>query len=347
MKKSRKLAFVLTLALVFSCFGSITSFAFDNGFRGATEYTGKVTDYLSSATETEWYQFTLTADDVATPYSVSLKSSGSCRYSFDLWYRSGSSGRPSVVSNEVTVTRSGDTRTMSGVLTEPGTYFVRVYFLSGTVSTLNTYRLIIKHDRDETRGFIYDYGTSFPPATYADWAVCADILGNYTFGTTIKDFATNRNYKNAGAFIISNYTSDSEGSYENTVKATPEQVATAANYVYSGGLMTKPKFKLETNKKYTVEEIMYYVYELDEPMIFYAQNEIVDMPELKRYIVLDSINIGQDTMRYIDPYTGMYSTISYSGFITNGIQAGSSYYVYSGTNIVNTNMPRPVQPAYN
>ena len=68
MKKSRKLAFVLTLALVFSCFGSITSFALDNGYRGAMEYTGRVTDYLSSATETEWYQFTLTADDVATPY---------------------------------------------------------------------------------------------------------------------------------------------------------------------------------------------------------------------------------------------------------------------------------------
>ena len=346
MKKSRKLAFVLTLALVFSCFGSITSFALDNGYRGAMEYTGRVTDYLSSATETEWYQFTLTADDVATPYSVALKSSGSCIYSFDFWYRSGTSGLPSVVSNEVTVARNG-TRTMSGVLTEPGTYFVRVYFLSGTVSTLNTYRLTIGYDKNETRDFIYNYGSNFPSATYADWAICADGIGNYTFDTTIKDFATNRNYKNAYTFVTSNYTSDSEGGYENTVKATPEQVAIAANYVYSGSLMAKPKFKAETNKQYTIEELMYYLYELDEPMIFYAQNEIIDMPELKKYVLLESVNIGQDIIRYIDPYTGRSATISYSEFTENGISAGNSYYKYSGTNIVNTNMPRPVQPVYN
>ena len=348
MKKSRKLAFVLTLALVFSCFGSITSFALDNGYRGAMEYTGRVTDYLSSATETEWYQFTLTADDVATPYSVSLKSSGSCIYSFDFWYRSGTSGLPSVVSNEVTGTRSGDTRTMSGVLTEPGTYFVRVYFLSGTVSTLNTYRLTINHNKTSTIDFFYN---STPETEKGDWAACADLLGNYTYNSIIKDSATNRNYKNAYSFVTSNYTSDAESGYASPIRRnTFDNTVIAANYVYSGSLMTKPKFKLETNKIYSIEELMYYLYELDQPIIFCMSSaEFPNSSTFRRYVMLEGVNIGSGFIRYYDPASGGSTYLEYSEFLTDGFPCeddGTSI-KFTGTSIVNTNLPRPVQPIYN
>lgn len=345
MKKSRKLAFVLTLALVFSCFGSITSFAFDNGYKWATEYTTTVDDYLSSATETAWYEFTLTADEVPTPYSVSLKTSGSCIYNFELWYRSGSSGRPSAVSNETIVARNGS-RNMSGVLTEPGTYFVKVYFQSGTVSTLNTYRLKITYGKNSTINFIYD--SSLPKDAGGDWVICADIMGNYTYNSIIKNTSTNRTFENAYTFVDTNYSSDSAGGYSDEIKGTPEQTAIAANYIYSGGLMSKPKFIAETNKVYSLTELMNKLYYLDEPVIFYSNHkdsngEITD----ERYVILSGVSIGQKTLEFYNPSTGKYVTMSYDTFTSTGYKVSSKDMKYTGTNIVNSGLSRPVQAIYN
>ena len=344
MKKSRKLAFVLTLALVFSCFGSITSFAFDTGYNSATEYTNTVTAYLSSYTQVDWYKFTLTQDDVSTYCDITLRVPDSCVYNFDVWYRSGDSGQPSIVTNETLVGQSRN-RYKNLLLSQAGTYFVRVYSQNGTASAVNSYRLSISYRKNMTCEFMY--ATTLTTGGNSDWAGCADILGNHTYNTIIKNSETNRNYKNAYVFIKSNYTSDKASNYDGKLNATPEQTAIATDYVYSGSLMTEPKFEVISDKEYSIEELMYYLNVLNEPIIFYLQSE--DYPGLsayKRYVILKSVNIGLNRIEYYDPQYGVTQTVNYEDFLSTGIEGDDTNSVYTRISILNSNLPSPVQAIY-
>ena len=120
-KINKKVSFVMVFVLVFTCLSSVTSLAFDNGYRYASEYTGVVNGYIDSASQIDWYQFTVTENEVPAAYSIILKIPDECVYNFDLRYReSDSTERPVVVSNETIVTGSRR-RTMYGVFTQAGT----------------------------------------------------------------------------------------------------------------------------------------------------------------------------------------------------------------------------------
>lgn len=342
---SRKFSFAIALALIITCFSGITSFAFINGYNNATEYTSAITSYITSTSQNDWYKFTITADEVPTAYSITLKIPDDCVYNFDLRYRAtDSTSRPSIISNE-TIVNGSRSRKMTGVFTDVGTYFVRVYSQNGTTNSSESYRLTISYNKNSTHGF--NYGTGLPSADVADWSVCADMLGNYTFDNNIKYATNNRTYQNAYTFIMSNYESDSASEYSNEDKASPEQTAIASDYIYSGDIMLNPKFKVETGKIYEIEELMYYVWGLNEPIIFYLDNTTYQLPIFTKYVILRDVNIGNNTITYYYPNSGNTVTVDYDDFLTDGITYATVPLTYRGTNIVDANSVKAVQPIYN
>lgn len=345
----RKLSFILAFSFIIMCFNSTISLAFDTGYNNATTYTSAVNGYIESSTQIDWYQFTLTEEQVPTTYSIQLKIPTECIYNFDLRYRTAdSTARPSVVSNETIVT-SARIRTMKGMITDPGTYFVRVYSQNGTTDSNNNYKLTISSEKNTT--YFLDYGNEedLPGSVDTDWSICADIIGNQLFNNVIKNSSTGRNYKNAYTFINSNYSSENQNGYGHELKATPEQTAIAADYIYSGDLMTIPKFKVERDKQYSIEEMAYRLRVLNEPVIFYL--EVSSLPEefrglYERYVILSKANIALKTMAVYDPSIGEYSDLDYDEFIRKGIQYSSTFIPYNSTNIVSTNT-KPIQAVYN
>lgn len=346
MKKFKKAAaFISTLALAISCL-SCTVFAFDNGYNHATEYTGStLSNCITSATQTDWYKFTLASDEVPTNCTLTLTIPDNCVYNLDLRYREGSSGRPKVIANESTVSKTRR-RTIRKVLTEPGTYFVRVYSQNGTKDTLDSYSLKISYGKNTSRMLTFTT-TNLAQVGLEDWAVCAQLLGNYTLTNNFPGITTTRNYKNASVFVKTNYESDNLADYSSEKKATPEQTAIAADYFYSGDLMINPRFKAETNKIYSMAELMNYVGVLNEPVIFYLEHPQSSLKAYKKYVILKDINIGANTITYYNPSSNATETVDYDDFLTNGFEYAEEQVVYSGTNIVNTNSYEQFQAIYN
>lgn len=335
----------VAICIFCTCFSNSALFAFDAGYERATEYTSTVTASITSAEQVDWYKFTLDENQVPTPYNITLNIPDECMYNFDLRYRAiTSEDRPQILSNEtfVTTTRS---RRMAGVLTEPGTYFVRVFSQNGTKSALYDYKLLISHNRNTSYAFGFE--SSLPSAESSDWSVCADILGKYTFNNIFKNSVNERNYKNAYAFISSNYLSDAQDEYGSSIKATPEQTAVATDYIFSGELMLNSKFKVEKEKIYTIEELMNYVCGLNEPIIFYLDNASLQFDIFKKYVILRDVNIGRNTITYYNPSSGNKETVDYDDFLMNGFVYGGATVNYTGTNILDANSVRRTQPVYN
>ena len=324
---------------------NLTSLAFVNGYKTAEEYTAQTNGYIETANQNDWYKFTLTEDEVPTTYSVSLKIPSSCVYNFDLRYRTANSNeRPKIISNETHVNGSRNRR-MSGVLTDPGTYYVRIFSQNGTVSTSDNYKIMISYGKNRTNslGFIGD----FPVGVSTDWCICADMMGNHLLEKNLYNFSSNRNYKNASVFIESNYESDDASEYTANKKGTPEETAIATNYIYSGDILLNPKVGVETNKIYTISELANFIWEYDDPIIFFLENPQINLGYYKKYIILDAINIGENTITYYYPQSGNKVTVDYNDFLLNGINVDGVELTYSGTNIVNLHSPRRPQVIYN
>lgn len=77
----KRLSLITVFAIIITCFGNM-ALAFDNGYKDATEYTTSVTDYITSESQVDWYKFTLTADQVPAPYSITLVVPDDCLYNF-------------------------------------------------------------------------------------------------------------------------------------------------------------------------------------------------------------------------------------------------------------------------
>lgn len=334
----------IIVAIINLC--SINVFAFTSGYNGATELSGNINGYITSSTQNDWYKFTVTSDQVPTAYSVTLRIPAECVYNFDLRYReANSTSRPAVISNETIVTGSRS-RVMRGVFTTPGTYFIRIYSQNGTTSNLESYRISKSFNKDAT--YTLSYATTLPSAETADWSICADIAGNYIFNNIITNSSTNRNYKNAYTFVVSDYTSDNQDDYTNNDKATPEETAIAADYIYAGDVLQKNKFEVENNKIYSIEELMQYVWEYSQPIIFYLDNEQYSsiLPAFKKYVILEELNIGENTITYYYPSSGNRVTVDYDDFIRDGIMYTTIPLTYKGTNIVQRNYKTEVQAIY-
>lgn len=340
----RILTACLALTCMITCLGTTTTLAFDNGYKSADEYTSQVTSTMTSETQVDWYKFTITEDEVPTEYDISLKIPSDGVYNFDLRYAEDSASRPKVVSNE-TIVSGTRKRMMSGVFYNPGVYYVRVYVQNGLSD--ETYRLSVSYEKN------ISYSLTLPKISnkedHADWSVCAEILGKYTFDNYIKYATNDRTYLNAYTFINSNYESDSKAGSTTELKATPEQTAIAADYIFSGDLMTNPKFMVENDKIYTIDELMYSIAALKRPIIFYCENEQAvefGFDAYKRYVILRAVNIGENTITYFNPADNGEETVSYTEFLANGVYLSNKSMPYTGTNIVEVNVPRPVQAIY-
>lgn len=126
-KAIRKLTLVAAVAAISTVICGISASAFVEGYENATELTNSITASINKADQNDWYKFTLTAEQVPTPYSVNLKIPTSCVYNFDLRYREADSDeRPTIVSNETIVTGTRN-RTMHGVLYQPGTLYAYIH----------------------------------------------------------------------------------------------------------------------------------------------------------------------------------------------------------------------------
>lgn len=338
----------MALACTVACFNGTVSFAFDNGYNSAATYTNTVSSRITSASQVDWYKFEVTADEVPTSYSVTLKVPTDCMYNFDVRFRAANStGRPIVLDNE-TIVSGTRRRTGRGMLREPGTYYVRVYSQNGTVDGDENYNLTLSYEKNGTCSVSYPYsGRNIPVAESTDWSVCADMLGNYTFNRTFPSASSGRNYMNAYTFMTTNYESDNQSGYANKKKMTPQQTAIAADYIFSGDLMQNPKFKVEENKIYTIDELMYYLYVLDEPIIFYLANAEIPANAYKKYVILKDVNIGINEITYVNPSDGKETTIDYNEFLDEGFEYSDEMVQYTGTNIINANTPRRFQAIYN
>ncbi len=349
-KAIRKLTLIAAVAAISTVICGISASAFVEGYENATELTSSVTASITRDGQNDWYQFTLTADQVPTPYSLTLKIPTGCVYNFDLRYREADSEeRPTVVSNETFVTGTRN-RIMYGVITQPGTYFVRIYSQDGNYSGIDTYKITKNINR--TTPVTLSFGNNLPETTdRVDWAVCADILGNFTYNRRFKNSSTGRNYKNAYVFIHSNQTSDDVSEYDARQKANPTQLAKAADYIYAGDVLTNPKFEVETNKIYTIEELARFVYEYNQPVVFYVDCE-GQGASYRRYVILEAVSVGRNTIKYYTPDTGSRVTVNYDDFLQNGFLFddgdGIEYRsTYKGTNILERSYRTAIQPVYN
>lgn len=343
----KRLALVLTTTMLLTLFMGINATAFVSGYTEAVAYTGAVTGYITSTSQNDWYYFTVTESQLPAPYSIILRIPDGCVYNFDFRYRaSNSTGRPSIISNETIVTGSRN-RTMGGVITEPGTYFVRVYPQDGVTSSTYSYRLSIGYNNTTTYGFSLN-SDSLVKGETDDWAICAEILGKYTFDKTIKYGTNTRNYKRAYDFVMSNYTTDNQSTTTSENKGTPEQTAIAADYIYSGDLLLTPKFKVENNKIYEIHELMEYVCKYNRPVIFYLENPQwgSQIPTFRKYIILSDVNIAENTISYFNPSSESTITVDYDEFLLNGMTYSSMPHTYAGTNIIESNYDRPFQAIY-
>ena len=344
MKKPKIVASILATTVITSVFCNMTSFAFDTSYRSATDLNSSIEEYMYDSSQVDWYKFTVTENEIPAPYTVTLVVPNNCMYNFDLRYRSlNSTERPSVFSNE-TYVGSNRRRRMSGVLTQAGEYFVRVYSQNGSYDQAYPYRIMKSYHKDLMYNLVMPTD-GLPQSSSTDWAICADVVGTYVYNNNIKYYSSGRNYKKAYTFVNTNYTSEAESGYGTAKKATPEETAVAVNYIYSGDLMINPKFKAETNKIYEIEDLARYVWEYDEPMIFYLKNMQYDI--YKTYIILDGINIGENTLKYYDVEAGDYAFVDYDDFLLDGLIKAGLPIEYTGTNIVTSDYKRIAQPVYN
>lgn len=346
----KRISLTLIMAIAVSCFCGINAFAFVNGYNSATELgSSAITAYLESASQNDWYKFTLTEAEVPTGCRITLRVPTNCVYNFDLRYREASTrNRPLIISNETFVSASGQ-RQMNRVLTAPGTYFIRVYSQNGTFSNTNSYRInkaALKND-----SYDMSFGLNPPENSDIDWAICADFAGNYLYKQTFNSATTSRNYNNAGAFVVTNHTSDNASDFTTNTKVTPAEVADAANYIYSGDALENPRFEVQTGNVLTIVDITKYLLEYNQPVILFLDNQDYPGTPLeemsRRYRIIESVNIGENTITYYNFLNQGSVTVDYDDFLIDGIEISSFSSTYRGTHIVPAAYRNKIQPAYN
>lgn len=346
----KRISLTLIMAIAVSCFCGINAFAFVNGYNSATELgTSAITAYLESASQNDWYKFTLTEAEVPTGCRITLRVPTNCVYNFDLRYREASTrNRPSIISNETFVSASGQ-RQINKVLTAPGTYFIRVYSQNGTFSSTDSYRI----NKNAVKNTTYEmsFGSNLPDNSEVDWAICADLAGNYLYKRTFYSGTTSRNYSNAGAFVMTNHTSDNASDFSPEKKPTPAETADAANYIYSGDVLENPRFEAQTGNILNIEDITKYFVEYDQPVVLFldCQEYLGTTIEsaTRLYRIIEDVNIGTNTITYYNFVNHNSVTVDYDDFLIDGIITLGLNSTYRGTNIVPATYRHRVQPAYN
>lgn len=336
MKKIRTLLKLFLVTAISSAavltFGTISGFAMDTGYTNAIECslnTGNIDGTISSETDSKWYKFTVPSPNACYSFKVkNMPSPG--MYSFEIYYQENENETPKIYRVKTTLNTSGD-RTATGMLKNPGTYYVRVYSYTG--GNLAPYTFI------GNIGYgAYAFGVShvYEERHKLDWAACAEMAGKRKRSMDMTGIlATSRNLETAVSFVQSGGTSEN---IEITVSkpSSLEDIATAANYIYSGGYMVNPLFKVKTNYQYPLAEMLE-LYREKSGLIIMRLMDIGETNEkYSHYVLLNYVDQSTNKIGVKDPWYS--STIDmkcdYVEFINNGYEKEGYDSIYTGDNIV-------------
>lgn len=290
------------------------------------------TDSLTYAEDEHWYTFSIATANA--PYSISLYNAPSVgAYSYELRYQQTANTRPIIIENEPYIKTSNGRVNMMGVLRETGTYYIRVYSLTGAYSS-SPYTLSL-----DINYLLHSVALSTVSADRDyDWAVCAAMAGNKIFN---REFGvdTTRTYKNATKFIKTGGNAEYTNSPQFITKPDTDVTATAANYIFSGDYMDKPIFEVN-NSEFELVDFLEEVWKLNKQ---YDSNpvivKLVDTDDYNvlgmcRYFVLDGVNISAGTIHLIDPAGGS-KTFNLQSLKAGGLMEYLNLR-YTGNNIVCT-----------
>lgn len=324
------LAMTIAIVSILSCL-TISSYAMDTDYQYATDVGTSfniTTDKISGADDANWYKFSITQPGAGYSFTLRDMPSGE-PYNFELYYQETSGTYPSMLRMETKLT-STLRRTMHGVLENTGTYYLRVYSMTGNYTSEN-YRLTGSVGYGTYASMI----TKISSSNNLDWAACAEMAGKYKYYREISSAKLpSRTYNMAARYIQSNGSKDT-GTPNNT-KSTLEQTAKAANYIFSGTTMINPVFKTETNKVYGLTDCLKVIWGTDDTMIIRLADKEMDIERLSHYVVLDSVSPKDKYLDFHDPWTTSSASycVDYDDFIINGYEGDGYATRYDGNNII-------------
>lgn len=327
--KRMRIAAILLLTALFA--GPFDVAAVNNMYTLATEITGSYVDgYITSATQENWYKFTVS--QVPAGFSVQLSSMPAGNpYSFEFRYQQTAGTRPVILNNEPKLNATATTKRVSGVLENAGTYYIRVFSLTGVYDSLDSYRLSVSTGRDTYELTLDDLSTN---VERLDWAAASEVAGKYAFKRMFYQGIINRTYVNAAKFVQTSGAEDSTSPAPTNVRRGMSDTVTAVNYIYSGDFMTVPKFA-ESNTVYTTVDFLKMIWKNDRSMILY-QEEIANptSPLHAHYVVLKGANLNYDTITLYDPWDRESIEVDYVDYITNGYFQDGYETKYTGKSII-------------
>lgn len=339
MKKSnlkKKLVLAMSVVMIFGCV-NVPSYAITNGWMNATELTSGTTvttDAITSATAEKWYKFTATEansrcvimlDDIPT----------SRAYNCELRYQETEGARPVIVENTMSESRTGKFY-IKEVLENTGTYYIRVYSLTGE-SDSSPYTLKLTCTTASITYGIAEYTGH----SKLDWAVCAEMIGKSLYKQTFDYNTTNRTHQNAARFIQSSGSDDTAEAATNTRKNI-QDVATAANYVFSGDYMATPAFVV-TEEFMTVPDFLRTLAVtnkkvLQKPVVVQEKMcEGLEHVSYYQYKVVVGADVANDMVCLYEPETGDENWIDYTDWVSPEYDVDTVEefpYAYNGKNVV-------------
>lgn len=334
MKIKRIVAMAMATVLTVSAM-SISAFAVveDKGYLYADTLSLSQTvtsDSLTSAKDEHWYKFTISDPNAA--YSLSLYNAPSTgAYSYELRYQEATNSRPIIVENEPVITSAGKVN-MMGVLKNAGTYYVRVYSLTGAYSSsAYTFKISVGYG---SHGLTIN--TSSADSDY-DWAVCATMMGSTVYNRKFGVYPS-RTYMNATKFISTNGAKEKATSPVSMTRPDIDNTAVAANYIFSGDYMDQPTFEVK-NQLLDYPDFLDLIWSTTEkrrgnPVIIQlVDTDYPNIPGLWRYYLVRSVNVSDEYITTVNPSTGGSKTFDLETLYLGGDSAYNNLR-YTGNNII-------------
>lgn len=298
--KNKVLSIILGCSIVFGMNVTMSSAAISRDWQNAIEMDSLVkTGTLSSATPENWYKFTTTAANETCAISVYNEPFETHTYSAELRYQATADARPIILENTMWL---GTRAQIHRVLENVGTYYVRVYSLTGEYST-DTYSLRVSHGRNGANTSVTRVNAD---GQNYDWAACAEMVGKKYYKTIFGTDLTTRNYKNAARFVQSNGQDDRANSATDVRKSIAD-TALAANYIFAGDYLSDPIFAV-TNELHTPDDFekeIWYSNKFKDPQPIIIRMADVESSSDRhaQYLVVCGYSPANTSVNAIDPDT--------------------------------------------
>lgn len=286
-------------------YGSVnTSYAISTGWKNATELGiggGTVTtDAITSVNDEKWYKFTTTSENEV--FYVTLYDMPSANaYNVELRYQEEQNKRPIIMENKMQKSANGKLH-IRKILENIGTYYIRVYSLTGEYSD-EPYTLNISSSSSGMSVSINSVNPS--EGVYYDWAACAEIIGKAYYKFVYDTDLTSRDYHNAAAFVQKNGEKDTASS-ATAKRGTLDDTLQAVNYIFDGDYSQNPVFKI-TDEIKTATDFRKYMwftnkYRNNMPILVrLVYGDFTDMDDFARYVIIKGYDLEYNELSVFDP----------------------------------------------